>query len=245
LEAGGERGGSGVGVTAGGAFSLSERRCVHASQGRINGPPRGSRAASAGSSPSQSLQVEVSAKRWNGRKRCYPWVLAMSKASRTTTTPRTATRSSGPGLQGRPRWHALTTDKAIRRFTSVKQLVQRIDHFVASHNRFANRVAGRHRLFDPGEGDRLCSRISERSAAQSAHVPAKELIRSLKALQASCSLSRKGCSDILVPQGVPPPRGNLADSTVWDFNTGRRGVCGALRTSPRPSSTSRRHPTAR
>ena len=57
-------------------------------------------------------------------------------------------------LATRPRWHmhfiptysswlnqverffALITDKAIRRgsFTSVKQLVQRIDHFVASHN---------------------------------------------------------------------------------------------------------------
>lgn len=58
-------------------------------------------------------------------------------------------------LAARPRWHmhfiptysswlnqverffALITDKAIRRgsFTSVKQLVQRIDHFVASHNK--------------------------------------------------------------------------------------------------------------
>lgn len=58
------------------------------------------------------------------------------------------------GLTTRPRWHmhfiptysswfnqverffALITDKAIRRssFTSVKQLVQRIDHFVATHN---------------------------------------------------------------------------------------------------------------
>lgn len=57
-------------------------------------------------------------------------------------------------LTARPRWHthfiptyssrlnqverffALITDKAIRRgsFTSVKQLVQRIDHFVAAHN---------------------------------------------------------------------------------------------------------------
>ena len=57
-------------------------------------------------------------------------------------------------LAARPRWHmhfiptysswlnqverffALITDKAIRRgsFTSVKQLVQRIDHFVAAHN---------------------------------------------------------------------------------------------------------------
>ena len=57
-------------------------------------------------------------------------------------------------LASRPRWHmhfiptysswlnqverffALITDKAIRRgsFTSVKQLVQRIDHFVAHHN---------------------------------------------------------------------------------------------------------------
>jgi len=35
------------------------------------------------------------------------------------------------------RFFALITDKAIRRgsFTSVKQLVQRIDHFVNSHNR--------------------------------------------------------------------------------------------------------------
>ena len=60
-------------------------------------------------------------------------------------------------LASRPRWHmhfiptysswlnqverffALITDKAIRRgsFTSVKQLVQRIDHFVASHNQNA------------------------------------------------------------------------------------------------------------
>lgn len=34
------------------------------------------------------------------------------------------------------RFFALITDKAIRRgsFTSVKQLVQRIDHFVAAHN---------------------------------------------------------------------------------------------------------------
>jgi putative transposase len=58
-------------------------------------------------------------------------------------------------LANRPRWHlhfiptysswlnqverffALITDKAIRRgsFTSVRQLVQRIDHFVASHNK--------------------------------------------------------------------------------------------------------------
>lgn len=57
-------------------------------------------------------------------------------------------------LAARPRWHvhfiptysswlnqverffALITDKAIRRgsFTSVKQLVQRIDHFVAAYN---------------------------------------------------------------------------------------------------------------
>ena len=60
-------------------------------------------------------------------------------------------------LASRPRWHmhfiptysswlnqverffALITDKAIRRgsFTSVKQLVQRIDHFVTSHNQNA------------------------------------------------------------------------------------------------------------
>lgn len=60
-------------------------------------------------------------------------------------------------LARRPRWHmhfiptysswlnqverffALITDKAIRRgsFTSVKQLVQRIDHFVAAHNQHA------------------------------------------------------------------------------------------------------------
>jgi putative transposase len=34
------------------------------------------------------------------------------------------------------RFFALITDKAIRRgsFTSVKQLVQRIDHFVAAYN---------------------------------------------------------------------------------------------------------------
>ena len=57
-------------------------------------------------------------------------------------------------LAARPRWHvhfiptysswlnqverffSLITDKAIRRgsFTSVKQLVQRIDHFVSAHN---------------------------------------------------------------------------------------------------------------
>src|SRR3954463_13622484 len=58
-------------------------------------------------------------------------------------------------LATRPRWHmhfiptysswlnqverffSVITDKAIRRgsFTSVKQLVQRIDHFVSHHNR--------------------------------------------------------------------------------------------------------------
>jgi len=34
------------------------------------------------------------------------------------------------------RFFALITDKAIRRgsFTSVKQIVQRIDHFVTAHN---------------------------------------------------------------------------------------------------------------
>lgn len=84
-------------------------------------------------------------------------------------------------LASRPRWHmhfiptysswlnqverffALITDKAIRRgsFTSVKQLVQRIDHFVAHHNTQAQPfrwTATADSILE--KLHRLCSRIS-------------------------------------------------------------------------------------
>jgi putative transposase len=84
-------------------------------------------------------------------------------------------------LADRPRWHmhfiptysswlnqverffALITDKAIRRgsFTSVKQLVQRIDHFVAAHNTNCQPfkwTATAHSILE--KIHRLCSRIS-------------------------------------------------------------------------------------
>jgi len=84
-------------------------------------------------------------------------------------------------LAARPRWHmhfiptysswlnqverffALITDKAIRRgsFTSVKQLVQRIDHFVTSHNQHCQPfrwTATANSILE--KLHRLCSRIT-------------------------------------------------------------------------------------
>ncbi len=61
------------------------------------------------------------------------------------------------------RFFSLIADKAIRRgsFTSVEQLVQRIDHFVAAYNTNCRPSSGLPLLIRSSKNShRLCSRIS-------------------------------------------------------------------------------------
>jgi len=107
--------------------------------------------------------------------------LVLSDAERSQLQSFARSCSLPAALSSRPRWHmhfiptysswlnqverffALITDKAIRRgsFTSVKQLVERIDQFVTHHNANCQRfqwTATADSILE--KLHRLCSRIS-------------------------------------------------------------------------------------